>query len=370
MVSAVEQMRSGRQLYRVRYRQYDQEAKVPFRVAPKPFAVTRGEKGEIEAIGQDVSSFFAAVVELYKNDGKVRSLLDRGKPQIFCTDAVPDYLFVRPDLIITSSGFAICELETSPFGLALAEIFNRAYRMEGYETLVDDGTLTEYVRNQTPNNGSIVYSNKTEAFHGQMEFLASEVFSGDQRLWDAHMVFSTGERDPKAVYRAFYLNEYQDDMFINAFIDDAVARKLPVMPSLTPQMEEKALLALLWDRRWESYFVSSLGQGTFNHLRSVVPPSWIIGEEAYFALGLPGGITDSIELARLSGSKRAFVLKQSGFHTASSWGEGVHFLQKMAHAKAEHILHNASRDKDHVAVIQEFRKPADMVIPYEEQEGI
>lgn len=141
-----------------------------------------------------------------------------------------------------------------------------------------------------------------------------------------------------------------------------------ILPSPTPHMEEKAILALLWDRRFESYFKNELGEGGFNHLREVIPPSWVVGEEEFFALGLPSGVSSSIDLARLSRSRRAFVLKPSGFRNNASWSEGVKFLHKKSSQAAALALREALDDSA-LHIVQQFIKADQLPMTYEDSEN-
>jgi len=356
MRKILENFGEGFEWYKIRREEYDTNEKIPFLVSPEPFCLTEGEAGEVEMIGKDVVAFMEVVSELYWQENEVKELLDRSKPDFFKLPRKPNYLFVRPDLIITDQGFSICEIEMSPFGLALAELLNRAYISAGFDSIVDGETLKRFIAGSTPSEGTIVYSQNTSSYAGQLQFLASKVFSGEGRDWRAeHIDAALGKNHPN-IYRAFYLYEYMTDLFINnitdVFADSEVDK---ILPSLTPYMEEKALLALIWDRRWESFFKKRLGIGVFDHLRRVVPPTWIVGQEQFFTPALPDGMESSVDLASLSKAKRNFVLKKSGFGHGSSWAEGVNLLQEKSGTKAREILAAAQKDALSLFVIQEFR---------------
>ncbi len=361
--------------YKIRRSEYAKEAPrgVSFRVSPEPFTLTPEQEKEVVALGQEVTQFIHAAHELYRRNEDVRNLLNTGKPEIFCVDHDFQYLFVRPDLIVTPDGFSLCEIETSPFGLALAQLLTQAYEHEGHDVMVGSDILPAHVRAGTPADGTLVYSQKTSSYAGQISFLADRVFSGDAfgRSWQAKHVDDLNGDALGNIYRAFYQSEYFTDSRVRTLIDDAFS--VPgrmVLPSLTPHLEEKALLALLWDTRCESFLKGQLGIATFEHLRKVVPPTWVVGQEKYFSPGMPSGVTASVDLAKLSGSKRAFVLKSSGFDDRSSWAEGVSFLQKQSHAQAFQLLHNAQTNGRSLSVIQQFRKPESFPMTYEVDGGL
>lgn len=371
MRNLLESTLGNHSIYKARRQEFETGEKIPFRVSPKPLELTASQTREMHAIGADVTNYFGAVDQLYRTDGRVQSLLNTGKPEIFLTDQTrpTDYLFVRPDLIITPSGFSICEVETSPFGLALAEILNRGYRQAGFETLVGDGTLPEYVQANTPIEGSIIYSKKTSSYSGQMTFLADEVFSGEGRSWQARHVEEPEEDESTTIYRGFYLSESLSDAHVGPLLAGQMAEGKKLLPSPTPHMEEKANLALIWDRRFEPYFQTELGQGAFNHLRDVIPPTWIVGQEEHFALGLPHGIASTVDLATLSRAKRAYVVKPSGFGENASWAEGVSFLHQQSPDRAKASIQKAAEDTAGLHVVQEFRKGAKVPLTYQGPQG-
>lgn len=369
MRGAIEAVAGNHSIYIPRRQEYDTGQKIPFRVSKNPLSLTKEQKLDLQNIGLDVTNYFRAVDEMYSNDvGGVRGILDTGKPQIFLANQPSHYLFVRPDLIITPNGFSICEIETSPFGLALAEILNRTYQNEGFETMVADGTLPAQIQKVTPTDGTLIYSKKTQAYSGQMIFLADEVFSGNGRNWKAEIVNGSTINDQQNIYRGFYLGEYSTDPYVKSLLDGSLNNKNGLIPSPTPYMEEKAILSLIYDKRFEGYLRKKLGDTTFKHLRAVIPPTWIVGQEQHFSPGMPNNISSSIDLANLSKSKRAFVLKSSGFAENSSWKEGVHFLQRESSANNVQILHAAEEDKTNLHIIQEFRKGVNIPLQYETED--
>lgn len=369
MRSAIESVLGNHSIYTARRQEFDTGQKIPFRVSPVPFSLNKDQKNDIKNIGHDVVNYFHAVDEMYSNNmGGVRSILDTGKPQIFLGSEQSHYLFARPDLIITPDGFSICEIETSPFGLALAEILNKANRKEGFETMVSESTLPAQIQKNTPIEGNIIYSKKTQAYSGQMTFLADKTFSGFGRSWKAGIIDDSTNVQRSNIYRGFYLSEYLTDPSVKFLLDRQIIDKNSLIPSPTPHMEEKAILSLIYDKRFEEYLRKKLGDASIKHLKAVIPPTWIVGQEQFFSPGMPNNISSSIGLANLSKSKRAFVLKTSGFSENSSWKEGVHFLQRESAEKTLQLLHDAEQDKTGLHIIQEFRKGLNIPMQFESED--
>lgn len=355
-------------LYHARVKRYETGNKIPFRVSPNPLELSIPQAKEVREIGRDVACFFQAAFELYQQSSTVREILNLGKPEIFLIDRPLRYLFLRPDLIITEEGFTLCEIETSPFGLALAEALKNAYNFAGYETIDQDIALKDHVQRNTEDKGTIIYSKTTGSYEGQMMYLADKVFSGDKRTWIASQT-DDNVTNGNVVYRAFYLHEYQDDQAVRDFVDKAVFDPSSTLPSLTPQMEEKAVLAFLWDKRFEGFFKRQLGFAAFNHLRQVVPRTWIVGQEKYFADGLPEGVERSSDLASITKAKRTLVLKTSGFNKKGSWSEGVVFLHKKSQEAARTALQNAESNNSSLYIVQEFKEGKKIPSAYLDDEG-
>jgi hypothetical protein len=356
--------------YKARRPEYDTGEKIPFRVSPEPLKLEKNSVDEIKRIGQEVAQYIQTISLLYQQDENVRKILNTGKPEIFLSDRTPNYLFIRPDLVITPAGFSICEVETSPFGLALAELLNKSYISAGFETLVEQNALSEYVQETAPHGGTLLFSPKTQSYAGQLTFLADKVFSNGEPSWNAQKINEQSSSTQQNIYRGFYLSEYLTNPDVRALLESySQDESASILPSLTPYLEEKAVLAFLWDQRYETFLKKELGDAAFHHLQTVVPPTWVVGQEEFFSPGLPEGISSSVDLATLSRSKRTLVLKPSGFNPKSSWSEGVHFLHEKSADKAKEILHAAEQDTSAVHIIQDFRKGMNIPMFYENPDG-
>ncbi len=351
----------GHQLYNIKEEKYKEKEKdgIGFRVSPTPFKLTKEQKDEMLCIGKAICNYMDACIELYSSNQEVKEILDRGKPKEYIGKELPNYLFLRPDLILTETGFSICEIETSPFGLGLAEILNRTYGNVGYDPLVKQNTLKNYIQSRTANEGTIAYSDKVKSFKGQLDFLAEEIFSGNGKKWDSENI-SHNTTSSEEIYRAFYLNDAYKDKNIELFLKEPHLH----IPSKTPQFEEKALMSFIWDKRYTKFFEEQLGKAEYNLLKKAIPKTWILGEENYIEGGLPEGKESSIDIATLGKSKRQFVLKSSGFNTNSSWGEGVVFLHKMGGKVAGEKIQSAINDNNHLYIMQEYKQGKNVPMIY------
>jgi hypothetical protein len=353
--------------YTARREEYATNEKLSFRVSPTPLELTKKENDEITTMGGAVVEFVNATHELYNTNEQVRNLLNTGKPEELTQTKNPEYLFVRPDLIATENGLKICEIETSPFGLALSSLLNTGYIQAGFETLADENLLEDSIKSRTVSEGSIVYSNKTKAYKGQLEYLADKLFSSSNRKWKSEHI-DQHQANGVGLYRAFYLSEYMNDPKVNSLINYQLDKQ-NTKPSITPHLEEKAIMALLWDRRFEDFYKKQLGEANFNKLRSSIPKTWIVGQEQYFSEGLPKEVNDTMQLVSGLRKDRELVIKPSGFNPKASWAEGVNLLHEKSTYKAQEIVQNAIKTDDTLFIVQEFKKAQKQRMQYENSEG-
>ena len=338
-------------LYEIRKEEYKSINDVPFRISPNPFKLTNMQIASLNKIGYLICKYIQIVIQLYNQNLEVKKILDRGKSADFLNFKNVQYLFLRPDLIIDKDdNFKVCEIETSIFGLALADILNKAYLSCGIETLLSADSLSKYILLNIPKQGTIAYSERVKAFHGQLEYLAKNIFNWGVRLVDDTPIESYN------IYRAFYCNDSVSDNNIKLL----TSKNKNFIPSLTPQFEEKAILSFIWDKRFKSYFKDTLGLHDYNELRKIIPPTFIVGQEDNFELGLPNGVNNLLDIAELPKSKRRLVLKKSG---DSSWGEGILFLHKISHTRIREALKKAILS-DELYVIQEFNEAKKHSITY------
>lgn len=330
-------------LYEVRHLEYCKDIdEVPFRVSPSPLCITHDQYDELIKIGNVICNYVKLVIKLYQSNKELQRILNKGKPDIFLKFQNPQYLFLRPDLILTENGFKICEFETSIFGLALSDILNKAYIENDFQTVVEKSLLQEYISSQIAEVGNIAYSKRVKAFQGQLEYLANEIFTNKSQKWNAQMIDGSNNFFSSDIYRAFY----SSDCFSDNNMEEFLKNNVNCIPTLTPQFEEKALLALIWDVRFCHFFKNELGNDDYDFLRTIIPPTCIVGEEEYFEKYLPALDT----ISNLPKSQRKFVLKKSG---DSSWGEGITFLHKISHEKVQKAIDNA-RVSNELYILQYF----------------
>ncbi|MCL2860576.1 MAG: hypothetical protein FWF46_08585 [Oscillospiraceae bacterium] len=321
---------------------------LPFRVSPGPLLLRSGTLEDILRLGPAFATFRKAIINLYATCAEFRELLDRGKPDSMKgldLGKVLTFPFFRLDLGLSREGTVrVFEIEHSIFGLGIQDILNHAYISLGYgDMLLPEDKLQKHFQSQFKDPGTIVYSHHCEKNVGQLRYLAKEVFP---KGWDVQLA---GDGIPKdLVYRTFYTWETQTDESVYC-----VSQNAELVPSLIPQVEEKALLSLIWDRRFDSFFRKELDY-YYYFLQRVIPQTCILGEEIFFTGLLPEEMNNVRDLANLTSSERWYVLKVSGYSENASWGRGVWFLNQMSGSECLKVLNFALKDTEHLYVLQPF----------------
>ena len=68
MRETIEAVVGNHGIYDPRRQEFDTGQKIPFRVSPSPLSLTEEQRVDIENIGQDITSYFYAVDEMYTHN--------------------------------------------------------------------------------------------------------------------------------------------------------------------------------------------------------------------------------------------------------------------------------------------------------------
>lgn len=148
------------------------------------------------------------------------------------------------------------------------------------------------------------------------------------------------------LYRGFYLHETIDDEKLSAILQSG----LNVFPGCKSHLEEKAIMAMIFDPELEDVFRRSLGHH-LSVLKKIFPPTYILKDTPPEILG----IKEWQELSQIPRNKRNFILKVSGFSNIGSWAKGVTFLNQLSQQQCRQAI-EAALNNPSIFVIQEFRK--------------
>jgi len=305
-------------------------AGMTWRIAPSAFTLHASLITELESLGPKLLAFYRACNTLYRHSvaGKqpkwIADYLDAGKPSELIALSRSDRFrsavarVIRPDVILSDDGFFISELDSVPGGIGLTGWLGKTYAELGDEIVGGaHGMMEGFAEAMRLGRGAeaaptfvVVVSDEAATYRPEMEWLGAQI---------GFQVMKPEEVDKRdacpTVYRFF-------ELFDLANVPNAWAMMSgDVTPPPKPQLEEKMLMAFLWQPQLEAFWREHLGAETLAYLRRVFPRTWIVD-----ATPLPPhavipelDITDWREMARFSQKQRELVLKISGFHE-SAWG--------------------------------------------------
>lgn len=322
-------------------------AEKDFLFSPDPFPVEPAFAKELEQLGPRLFVFQRACNELYQRSVKgkqpawIAAYLDAGKPaeliefsrQKQFRDDLP--LVIRPDLILTETGYTIAEIDSVPGGIGLTGWLNQTYAALGAEVIGGSDGMLEGFRNLLPEGGDIVISEESSTYRPEMNWVAAQLntLSSTQplnhsttqppsdvpwRVVDAETYEPTAGRN---VYRFFELFDLPNLPRVSALMEAAGSGAVRVTPPLKPYLEEKMWFALFWMRPLREFWRRELGEKYFLKLQEVIPYTWPLDPTPLpqHAVIPRLEIHDWREAGKLSQKERDLLLKVSGF-SELGWG--------------------------------------------------
>jgi len=294
-----------------------------WRIAPTAFPLSASLVEELEALGPRLLAFYRACNTLYRHSvaGKqpkwVAGYLDAGKPSELVALSRSDRFksalprVIRPDVILGDDSFFISELDSVPGGIGLTGWLGKTYGELGDNIVGGPHGMMEGFAAILGERGVVVVSEESATYRPEMEWLGTQC--GFRVMRPEEM--NGQDARSTTVYRFFELFDLANVANAGKILAGNVT------PPPKPQLEEKMLLAFLWQPQLEAFWREHLGAETLAALRRVFPRTWIVD-----ATPLPPhavipelGIADWREMARFSQKQRELVLKISGFHE-SAWG--------------------------------------------------
>ncbi len=380
-----------------------------WRLSPRAFVLGAEQLKTIETLGNACVHFYKACEQLYlksalqKNilrNGQLRAdwvaqLLDRGKPAWLVEHARAKALhgqmpmLIRPDLIMTETGFALTELDSVPGGVGITAFLNELYGEKEIVVGGKDAMIAGFARiiealalGDKKNLVVIAVSEEAAAYRGEFEWLAARLrgrFSLNVRVGAAeelcagtsenaiHLAGKNGAERVCGIYRFFELFDLEKLPCRDALLKCVETGGVQLSPPMRVFQEEKLFLALFWHPRLVEFWKQALPPKDLALLKAVIPPSWPVEPAENFpphALihgpavgGVP--LTDWAQLSRAAQKQRDYILKLSGFHP-NAWGArsvtlGNDVPSQEWEASLKEALDNAHK---HPFVLQHFEHPS------------
>ena len=309
-------------------------AEKAWRWSPKPFPLSPRTARALEDLGHRLARFQQAANHLYHRSRKgslpgwIAGVLDRGKPDALLAaaneprlrEAVPRV--IRPDLILTDTGFSLTELDSVPGGIGLTAWLGDAYAAlepAAERNLLGgrDGMIEGFRSVLRSDRGAdIVISKESADYRPEMEWLAGRL--GDR--WAVREAEGYRATD-RSIYRFFELFDLPNLPGALEWSAAHARGDIDLTSPFKPYLEEKAWSALFWMRPLREIWRRELRDSHWQRLKSVIPYTWLVNPEPIPAHAVIPRleIQDFAELKHFSQTERDLVLKISGF-SELAWG--------------------------------------------------
>ncbi len=350
-----------------------------WRGSPEPLRLSQAEARQLMTLGHPLAQFQKTCDTLYRRSaaGKLpdwlASLLDFGKPEWLTqmqrlastSDQFPRV--IRPDLILTDSGFSMTELDSVPGGIGVTAWLSQVYHKAGFDVLGGPDGMIEGFRSLMPEGGAVLVSAESGDYRPEMEWLTAQ-------LGEAWQVASAEEyqANGQAIYRFFELFDWQEIPAIRELAKKVSAGEIKLTPPFKPHLEDKLWLALLWSPVLKKVWEQSLRGTHLQRLRELVPFGWVVDPTPLPPhAALPRMDAHSWEdVANFSQKERQLVLKVSGFHETAWGSRGVFIGHDMPAAEWSERLHTAlDQSATQPWMMQEFREGRRIEHPVFREDG-
>lgn len=309
-------------------------AEKDFLFSPDPFPIDEAFGKELEQLGHRLFVFQRACNELYQRsaNGKqpewIAKYLDVGKPRELIEfarlkrfrDDLPRV--IRPDLILTGTGYIIAEIDSVPGGIGLTGWLNQIYGSLDGDVIGGSEGMLDGFRSLLPEGGDIVISEESSTYRPEMHWITEQLNRSkgtfEWRVVEAETYQPTPGRN---VYRFFEMFDLPNLPHIASLMSAAKEGSVRVTPPFKPYLEEKMWFALFWMRPLREYWRRELGGKYFLELQKVIPYTWPLDPAPLpqHAVIPQLEIHDWREAGMLSQKERDLLIKVSGF-SPLGWG--------------------------------------------------
>ena len=345
-------------------------------VSPDPFPLSPERFRFLEDFGRLLDKFTRACNELYRLSvrGKapawIHEYLDRGKPRELVESSRSKSLasqvarVIRPDLLLTETGFAVSELDNLPGGIGLTAWMNQAYSGLGDDVIGGGEGMLDGFEGIHPNGADIIVSRECSDYRPEMDWLAAQLnrraAGGEGKLWkvlDAESYAPGG--DERGIYRFLELFDLGNIPSADAVRRVAEDGTRDVSPPFKPFLEEKLWSALFWMRPLRPLWSRLLRESNRRRLEEVIPYSWIVDPSPLpqHAVIPRLDINRWEEMGEFSQAERQLVLKISGFSELAWGGRSVRIGHDLSQDEWRAAIREAlERFETNPYVLQEFQK--------------
>ena len=366
----------------------------PFRISPRPVVLPGIDLPFLDSLGRALLSFYRAFDRLYREPAPglefVRDYLDRGKPPELLSyglarrfkNDIPGLL--RPDLLLTSEGPVLTEMDAVPGGPGLLLAISRLYRDRGYSGMIGgaEGILDGFasmIASRDPDPVlAIVVSDESGDYRNEMALLAADLSRGyfpafclhprELRFDENGFLFLAPDGKTHRItilYRFFELFDLPNIPKSDLMLYFAKGGRVRITPPVKPWLEEKAGMALWHHPALREHWSREIAPERVALLDRLIPPTWVmdpapVPAQASLLLPLVAGerrLRDFGGLLGLTQRERRFIIKPSGFSPLAWGSRGVvvgHDLPE--ESWKESVLHALESFSQGPSILQPFRQ--------------
>ena len=355
-------------------------AGLEWKISPEPFPLGESMAAELDSLGRVLLQFYRAANLLYRksaegkqpewvarwlDQGKPAELIERQRSAAFKSD-VPRV--IRPDILLTETGYAITELDSVPGGIGLTAWLNQTYsqpEVAGTASRViggADGMIQGFASIfGAAKDVHLVVSEEAATYRPEMAWLAEQLNPRGGAKFHVQSGSFTDFQSGDAVYRFFELFDLANVPAAETIFARAAEKEIRVTPPPKPLFEEKMLFALLWNRNLQHFWRQELGEAFLARLKKAVPYTWLVDPAPLPPhAAIPElNLTDWQQLKAMSQKERDLILKVSGF-SENAWGaRGVFLGSDLSQADWSAAVDAALASfPTSPSVLQRFHKPA------------
>ncbi len=346
-----------------------------WRWSPEPLLLEKKLWKELEGLGHVLAEFQKASDAIYRRSAKGKSpawiaaTLDRGKPEWLVTeqrrgDRAGDLpRVIRPDLLLTDTGFSLTEIDSVPGGIGITAWLAAQYDKAGFSVLGGGRGMHDGFSAVLPEGSAVAISDESADYRPEMKWLLAEIGGGRELLRAEQL--DAGESRP--LYRFFELFDWQSIPALPAYATGGGKITAP----LKAHLEEKAWLALFHFPGLRSLWQKELRAAHIERLMQIIPPGWLLRDvELPPEAALPGlGVNSWHEVMEFSQKDRRLVLKISGFDETAWGSRGVFVGHDMSSNEWREKLQHALDDSQHCWMMQSFSDAKIIDHPVYQEDG-
>jgi hypothetical protein len=340
-----------------------------WRISPYAFPLSSTHLTLLEKLGPLLLKFTQACNLLYRQSvrGKqpawIAELLDRGKPPEMIALSRSEMMaqeiprILRPDLILTETGFGLSEIDSLPGGIGLTAWLNTTYAALGEPVLGGARGMHDGFASVFP-EGDLIFAKEGADYAPEFTYLL-----GTDRVHPAETYLPKG----RPLYRFVEAFDWLQIPSLASLPMDAT-----MTPPLKPYLEEKLWLALFWSQPLQPFWRRKLSDKGIHFLQQIIPYSWVLDPTPLppHAVLPELGVQDFRDVGHFSQKDRELILKISGF-SPTAWGARGVFMGSDLSAPEwqERLAEALAAFPEHPSILQRFVKGGLFTQPFVTPEG-